>query len=90
MIQLKTQLEALLVQRGLNASQLSRIAGVPRQNIANWMMGQKPKDLNQVKKVADSLSVSIDHLLYGEAEATKFSFDKIVDGRFEIKIKKID
>lgn len=50
----------------MNASQLARRANVPRQNISNWLMNQKPKDIEQVKRVADVFQVTVDHLLFGK------------------------
>lgn len=91
----KSQLEYYLAAHFMNPSQLSRLAQVPRQNVSNWLMNQKPKDVDQVKRVADVFQVSIDHLLFGDAKSTKATQDpeleleRFMNGRFEIRIKKI-
>ncbi len=92
---LKNQLQHYLRIRGMTPSQLSRLANVPRQNISNWLMNQKPKDVEQVKRVADVFQVTIDHLLFGDPTPIKtdsdtLTFEHVLRGRFEIKIKKIE
>ncbi len=64
---LKFQLEYYLERHGITPTMLARLAGVPRQNISNWLMNQKPKDVEQVKRVADVFQVTLDHLLFGNA-----------------------
>jgi len=62
-ITFKSQLRHYLEASGMNASQLSRKSGVPRQTVANWLMGMTPKNIPQIKKVADVFKVSLDQLL---------------------------
>lgn len=84
---LKKQLELLLEKYDINASQLSRKTGVPRQTIANWLSAQKPKNVDQLKLVADHFGITIDELLYGELQNKKPSLEELIlDKRFEIKI----
>ncbi len=92
---LQKQLQHYLNIRGMTASELSRAARVPRQNISNWLMNQKPKDVQQVKRVADVFQVSLDHLLFGghkpieTAQNTNLEPEHIMNGRYEIIIKRI-
>ena len=94
-MKLKEQIQYYLNVRGMTATELSRRSGVPRQNISNWLMNQKPKDVEQVKRVADIFQVSLDHLLFGEPKPMETNkntypeFEHLMNGRFEIRIKKI-
>jgi transcriptional regulator with XRE-family HTH domain len=85
-MKLRTQLQYYLTVRGMTASALARAAKVPRQNISNWLMNQKPKDVEQVKRVADVLGVNLDHLLFGEGVTPS---EQVIKGRFEISIKRL-
>lgn len=40
--------------------------GIPRQTIDNWMNGIEPKNISQVKKIADKLGVSVDKLCFDD------------------------
>lgn len=89
---LKFQLEYYLQHHGITPTMLARLAGVPRQNISNWLMNQKPKDVEQVKRVANVFQVSLDHLLFGNAAENASARQEAKDwiaGTFEIKIRKI-
>ena len=97
----KKQLRLYLDTRGMSGSTLARAAKVPKQSISDWLSGTNPRDVRQVKKVADSLKVSIDHLMFGtgieEAEAasdskpnlTTLIGDEWITGRFEIKLRRL-
>lgn len=93
---LKAQLRALLALRGMTPAELARKAGVSKQVISLWQGGAKPKNVEQVKAVADALSVSVDCLLFGEGDEreNKVGLDALlgdewVSGAFEIKIRRI-
>lgn len=94
---LKQQIKLFLKTRGMTAIQLSRASGVPDATIADWLAGRSPRNLDQVKKVADVFGVSIDHLVYGEGLAKE---DKITDidallgdgwigGVFEVRLRRL-
>jgi len=63
---LKKQLKLYLENKDLTASELSRLAGVPKQSLSDWLAGSNPRDIRTVKRVADALEVSLDHLVFGE------------------------
>jgi len=89
---LKFQLEYYLERYSINPTTLARMANVPRQNISNWLMNQKPKDVEQVKRVADVFQVSIDHLLFGDAtknQTSKNGEQEWISGTFEVRIRKV-
>ncbi len=96
-VNLRRQLLLYLERLDLTASQLSRKSGVPKQTISNWLAGQSPKDLTQVKKVATTLGTSVDHLCFGEgieksgdaAFLDALSGDSWAGGIFEIKFRRV-
>jgi len=68
---LKNQLRYYLEHRNITASHLARCSGVPKQSISDWLSGSNPRDIRQVKKVADFLSITVDHLVFGEGREPK-------------------
>lgn len=81
----------------MTASQLSRKSKVPKSNISEWLTGRKPKDFEQVKRVADVLGTTLDNLCFGSGSDKTMkakSLDEMVEGdwisgKFEIKIRRI-
>ena len=63
-------LKELCDERGITISTLSKRSTVPQQTLHNWLSGVEPKNLTQVKKVADFFEVSLDYLCFGK-EAKK-------------------
>ena len=65
---LKTQLRYYLKLQNLSVLQLAKRSGVPNATLADWLKGKMPKNLDQVKAVANVFSCSIDHLVYGDGD----------------------
>jgi len=84
-------LKYLLVDYDINLSQLSRATGVPRQTLDNWISGQEPRSLSQVKVIADYFSLSIDQLCFEQcARDTMIEYqDEINAGVFEIVLRRV-
>jgi len=95
---LKAQLKLYLELRGLSAAALARKAGIPKQSLSGWTAGKRPADIEQVKRVADALGVSLDHLLFGSGvdsdaqrvtELDALLGDGWISGLFEVKFRRI-
>ena len=95
---LKSQLKLHLERRGMTAAELARKSGVSKQVVSHWLNGAKPKNINQVKKVADALGTTLDHLLFGSGEdlerrrVTELDAllgDGWVSGLFEVRFRRI-
>ena len=95
---LKKQLRLYLDLRGISAAELSRKTKVSKQVLSLWLSGSKPKNIEQVKNVADVLEVTLDHLLFGSGkhhETEKFKeLDALlgnewIGGTFEIKLRRV-
>lgn len=95
---LKKQLRFYLDSRHMTAAQLARKAGVPKQSLSGWIGGSNPRDIKQVKKVADSLGVSLDNLMFGNGadeqaqrqnEISTLLGDDWIGGIFEVKFRRV-
>lgn len=86
----KEQLLLLLDRHDMTSAQLSRKAQVPTQTISNWLSGRKPKDFEQVKRVADVFGVTLDFILYGIEPPNPIitELDEILAGTFEVVLRR--
>lgn len=58
-------LKKIMIERGLSATELGSLCGVPKSNVVSWLNGSNPKT-SQLVKVANFLEVSLDYLLTGK------------------------
>ena len=92
-MQLAKILKELSEERGITISMLSKKTGVPQQTLHNWISGVEPKNLTQVKKVADFFEVSLDYLCFGKEvkkpdDITSYR-DEINAGVFEVVLRRV-
>lgn len=91
-MQLGKILKKKLQEQDLKVTELSRATKVPLQTLHNWLVGQKPRDIDQVKRVADYFGVSLNYLCFGEIEKANRNLedfkDEILAGTFEVVIRK--
>jgi transcriptional regulator with XRE-family HTH domain len=85
-------LKSKLQKRGVKITQLSKATKVPLQTLHNWLSGQKPRDIDQVKRVADYFGVSINSLCFDEIEKTSRDLkdfkEEILVGNFEVILRR--
>lgn len=95
---LKAQLTYHLKRRGMTAAELARKTGVSKQVLSLWLNGSKPKNVDQVKSVADALGVTIDNLMFGDGvdleSAKTTELDALmgtgwVSGLFEVRFRRV-
>lgn len=95
---LKEQLRNALRASGISVSELSRRSGVPKQSLSDWLAGTSPKNIKQVKCVANCLGLSLDALCFGKGASpipepvlnvNALFGDDWVSGVFEVRIRKI-
>jgi transcriptional regulator with XRE-family HTH domain len=67
-IKIKIILKKLLQGHDITAAQLARATKIPPQAINNWLSDQEPRNLNQIKVVADYFDIAVDFLIYGKEE----------------------
>lgn len=90
---LNKQLKTLLQNKDVTVAQLSRATKISAKTLYQWLNGQSPKNLVQVRKVADFFDVTIDYLAFGiirenKSEIADFQ-NEINVGHFEVVLKKI-
>jgi transcriptional regulator with XRE-family HTH domain len=95
---LKKQLRLFLERHGMTAAQLARESGVAKQSISGWLAGNNPRDIRQLKKVADIFKTTVDCLMFGngisndelkDASIAALLGEEWVGGTFEIKIRRV-
>lgn len=72
-IKLKSILKGLIHEKDITAAQLARSTKIPPQTLNNWLSGQMPRNLDQLKAVADYFQVSLDYLIYGSRSKGQLS-----------------
>lgn len=81
-----------LRRKHLNTSQLSKLTDVPRQTLDNWLAGQEPGKVSQLKKVSDYFNMTLNEVFWGE-ETNHPSLDEFNDeinaGVFEVVLRRI-
>lgn len=87
-------LKILLDEKGMNASQLARATKIPNSTIGNWLSGLEPRNLIQLKIVANYFDVTVDYLLYSSQERKNLKTlndfkDEINAGIFEVVLRRI-
>ena len=79
-------LSGLIRKNGLSITALSRKTNIPVQTLHGWLNGTIPKDVRQVKILADYFKVTLDYIFYG-VEAKKAP--EIESGVYEVVLRKI-
>lgn len=98
MMTLKKQLRFYLVLREMSASQLAKKSGVPKQSLSGWLSGNHPRNVTQVRMVADVLGTTVDNILFGEGQDEKqqriteldaLMGEQWISGLFEIRFRRV-
>jgi transcriptional regulator with XRE-family HTH domain len=98
MITLAKNLKAILKTQGLTSSSLSRACGIPNTTLSNWLSGQPPKNVLQLKTVAEFFDLTIEELTFGEKPKQlsepksilkEFVEDEIYAGKYEVVLRRI-
>ncbi len=88
-MQLSKRLRELMRQHDLTVARLSKRTLIPVNTLHNWLSGQPPRNITQVKSVADFLNVSVDFLVFGKELSLEPHTlpDLIKSGQFEIVLR---
>ena len=91
---LKDNLKALIKSQDKTIAQLARATEIAPQTLNNWMAGQEPRSLTQVKVVADYFSITIDELCFNNSPSTNNTEienfnDEINAGIFEVVLRRV-
>ncbi|HRK07577.1 MAG TPA: helix-turn-helix transcriptional regulator [Pseudobdellovibrionaceae bacterium] len=87
---LSKTLRELTRRHSLTVPRLAAQTGVPVNTLHNWLAGQSPRRLEQVKLVADHFGVSLEYLLFGvESKVAPQDLHALLSsGQFEIVLRK--
>jgi len=95
-MEIAKKLKMLLRAKEMHVSQLARATKVPRQTLDNWLSGQEPRSIKQVKTIANYFEISVDELCFGQKVKPKANEDvierfedEINAGVFEVILRKI-
>lgn len=97
-MRIKEQLKLYMELRDISAAELSRRSGVSKQVISTWLADVEPKNITHVRKVAEVLQTTVDHLCFGEGkdlehekvtELDALLGDDWIGGTFEIRLRRV-
>ena len=93
---LSNNLKKMLLKKDIGLSKLSKSTGVPLTTLSNWINGQSPKNISQVKAVANYFSLTVDDLVFGSGTFRKskgfiddFCEEDHHAGTYEVILRKI-
>lgn len=64
-MQLRIILRNLMKEKRLTFRSLSKLSGCSESSLKDWSNGISPRDLDAVKRVADTLGVTFEYLIFG-------------------------
>lgn len=93
-MELKSILRKLIKEKGITVVALSRGSKVPIQTLHGWLHGSEPKNIRQLKAVADYLEVDLDYLCFGirprsEGQKIEKFEEEINAGVFEVVLRRV-
>lgn len=93
-VNLKKHLQKYLSDNDMTAAQLARKSGVSKQVLSTWLNGANPRNIQQVKSVADTIGMTVDQLCFDTANTStqtqKYEItDEWISGIFELKIRRL-
>lgn len=90
-IKLAENLNRLMTKKNLTVSAVSRKTGMNKSTLHNYCNGVVPRNLPQIKELADLLDVSLTELIFGsDHEERTTNLSQSIEGKFEITIRRID
>lgn len=92
-MKLSTNLKSLMTKERMSLVELSKLSQVPKQTLHNWLSGADPKNLDQIRSVAQIFGLSIEELCYGERSISRQGLkdfeDEINAGVFEVVLRRV-
>lgn len=70
-------IKKLRLEAGINRPELAERSGVPKRTIDDWENGRRePRDVYQLKKIADVLGVNLEDLIDWDSDSSENSKNK--------------
>jgi len=76
--EMEKNLKKIMTKNQITLKSLSTEVGIPASTIHGWLNGVPPKNIHEVKKIADFLGITIDVLCFGSVEDVKKHREKTV------------
>lgn len=90
-IQLADSLKRLMTERNLTVSSISRKTGINKSTIHNYCNGVVPRNLPQLKKLAELFEISLTDLIFNtEKVPNPKNKNQNLEGKYEVIIRKIN
>lgn len=96
---LKTNIRELVKFHGITVAHLARSTKIPLQTLHGWLSGTDPRNMKQLKKLADYFNYTIDEICFEQLntkEKKKSKADKLEEyadeinaGTFEVVLKRV-
>lgn len=88
-MQLSKKLRELMKLNDLTVARLSKYTAVPVNTLHNWLSGQAPRTVSQLKAVAEFFGVTVDYLVFGtEVRVDSNALPELLhSGQFEIVVR---
>jgi transcriptional regulator with XRE-family HTH domain len=92
-MRLRHSLRDLLKSRKMTIKQLADQSGVAASTIKTWLAGSTPRSMDDLRTVARIFDVSLDFLLFGEADAADrhpgdLSLEQVFTGWLLVDVKR--
>lgn len=71
-------LKHLMNEKKLTFKKLSELSGVPISTIKTWSAGVEPKSFSAARKVARILGVSVEYLVFGNADNKQLTLQDVM------------
>ncbi len=71
-------LKHLMTEKKLTFKKLSELSDVPISTIKTWSAGVEPKSFAAARRVARVLGVSVEYLVFGNADKAQISFQEVL------------
>jgi len=89
-IKVGENLQRLMADRKVSVTVTAREVGMNKSTLHGYCNGVVPRNLKQLKALADYLGVSFDELIFGAApEFTSVKSEATIEGRYEVIIKRV-
>ncbi len=77
-VKIEQVLKHLMKERKFSFKKLSELSGIPISTLKTWSAGVEPKSFSAARKVARTLGVSVEHLVFGSSDKTEAGLQEIL------------
>ncbi len=92
-IKIHQVLRALIKDRNVTTTQVSKATGVPNSTLSTWLLpGAKPRDPRHIAAVAEYFQVSIEYLLFEAIQPPALNvlpMEQILDGYYRLRLERV-